>query len=365
MAIFYNNILLDNLKFDKENRMFSLSNDENGFLINVSYIPKLGDEEYDISNYFVFLFENNHLNAENDVFQLYDKDKDERIGWIFPISTLESNENDFSNNEHLNRYKLVVYKSILSNSFDFRVNINEINTEMSLSQIYGDDTIICVLSKDKISEDNFNIFLYYPNFAIYGYFEKNDNKLIVEYPNSLIVDKFRNKKKLYIKKTQSNILQLDFVQKLYRNYLKTLDHHLIRFHLLYQIIEYFITEKFSTEFDELLTKYNNKEFTKNNFLEKINEIRNERKNIRKIFDNINFQPNSFENQVKIDLERNIKDFLRNFEIEEKNHIGDLIYNTRNIITHNYREIKDENLDLLSQISYYFEILINEVIIKSP
>ncbi|MEW6526411.1 MAG: hypothetical protein AB1444_07095 [Spirochaetota bacterium] len=366
MAIYYDNILLSNCTFDKEEKIFSLSNDENDYYINISYIPKLvtEEEEYKPEDYSVFLFENNHLNAENDAFQLYDKDKDERIGWIFPISILESNENDFDRNIHLNMYKLVVYKILLSNSFEYRVNINEINKSLSLSHIYGDDTIICILSKDKISEGEFNIHSYYPCLAIYGYFEKNNNKLVVKYPNNLIVETYRNKTKLYIKKTNNNILKLDFVKKLYCNYLKTLDHHLIRFHLLYQIIEYLITENFSSEFDQLLTKYNNNEITKNNFLEKINEIRSERKNIRKIIDKIKLQTD-FEKQVNTDLKRTIKDFLRNFNIEENEHLGDLIYDMRNIIIHNYREIKDENLDLINEISYLFEILINVVIIKSP
>jgi len=365
MAIFYNEKLLTKLSFDNDNKMFSLSSHNDDIFINVPYVPKLEDENYDENEFSVYLFENNHLNAENDVFQLYDKDKKERIGWIFPISVLESNENDFSDNEHLNKYKFVTYKILLSHNFQFKSNIYEINTELSLSQVYGEDTIICVLSKEKINDVNFNILSYIPNFATYGYYEKNENKLTFKYPNNLIVDSFRGKQKLSIKKANNKILQLDFVKKLYNSYLKTLDHHLIRFHLLYQIIEYLITENFSTEFDQLLIKYNNGEFTKNNFLEKINDIRSERKNINKIFTNINFKTGTFEHQVKINIERTIKDFLRNLGVEEKNHIGDLIYDTRNIITHNYREIKNENLDLLNEISYLFEILINEIIIKSP
>lgn len=365
MAIYYRDKLLENLVFDKDNKLFSLSNSKNDFFINIPFVPQLEDEEYNPTDYYVFLFENNHLNAENDVFQLFDKDRNERIGWIFPITTLESNNNDFAENIHLNKYKLVSYKILLSKYFSFNTRLDTINTDLSLSNIYGDDTIICTLSKEKINNNEFDIFSYYPSLASYGYFEKNDNKLTVKYPNSFLVDNFRGNEKLKIKKANNSIIQLDFTKKLYDNYLKTLDHHLIRFHLLYQIIEFLITENFSTEFDNLLQRYNKGDFTKNTFLEKINEIRSERKNIRNIFDNLTFNPETIEKKIKIDIERTIKDFLRNFNLDEKEHIGDLIYDTRNIITHNYREIKDENIELLKEISYFFEILINYVIIKSP
>ncbi len=158
------------------------------------------------------------------------------------------------------------------------------------------------------------------------------------------------------------MLSVEFIINLYENYLKKLDHHLIRFHLLYQIIEYLITNKFSSQFEDLLLKYNNNQITKNNFIEKIYEIRNERKNIRNIFEQLNFYDNSFEKDIKIDLERDAKDFLEEFNIEVKSNLGDLIYDIRNIIVHNYREItKNESLELLDKITYEFEILVNYLI----
>jgi hypothetical protein len=74
---------------------------------------------------------------------------------------------------------------------------------------------------------------------------------------------------------------------------------------------------------------------------------------------------TIEYNVKVDIERTLKDFLRNFNLNEKSHIGDLIYDTRNIITHNYREIKEDNIKLLKEITYYFEIIVNCIITKSP
>jgi len=369
MAIFYNNKPLNKVEFDDVDKVFTISDDSREYSISVPYIPKLESERYDANNFHLFLFENNHLNAENDVFQLYDKDKDYRVGWIFPISVLDSNENDFAENEHLNRYKLVAYQILLSKNFDYKIEIDRINDEISISEVYGDDTVIVILSKEKIQNSNFNIHSYYPSLASYGYYPKNENKLSITYPIDYLTEKFRGKTRLYLKYTENKILSESesFVIKLYENYLKELDHHLIRFHLLYQIIEYFITNEFSLQFEKLLQEYKDKKITKNNFIEKINNIRSERENIRNIFEQLNFNDNSFEKEIKVALERNAKDFLEECNVEVKNNLGDLIYAIRNMIVHNYREItKNENLlELLDKITYEFEIIVNYLIVNSP
>jgi hypothetical protein len=141
MAIFYNNNPLNNVEFDEVDKVFTISDDSRDYFISIPYIPKLEAKRYDSKDFYLFLFENNHLNAENDVFQLYDKGEDYRIGWIFPISVLDSNENDYADNEHLNKYKLVAYQKLLSKSFSYKIEIGKINDEISISEIYGDDTI--------------------------------------------------------------------------------------------------------------------------------------------------------------------------------------------------------------------------------
>ncbi len=364
MAISYNNTLLINTGFDDEQKVFILSDENEDYIFNIPYVAKLEAEIYNPDDYYLFLFENNHLNAENDCFQLYDENDDKRIGWVFPISVLDSNENDYAENVHLNKYKFVAFKKLLSRSFSYRINLvsNEIN---SISDIFGENTFIVILSKELINKDDFNISSFYPSLATYGYYLKSNNRLSITSPINYLVNKFRGRKKLYLKYTNSVILSVDFMVKLYEIYLKELDHHLIRFHLLYQVIEYLITNKFSSEFESLLQKYNDNLITKNNFIEEINNIRNERKNIRNIFEQLHFNDGSFAKEVKIDLERDAKDFIREFNIDENKSLGDLIYDIRNIIVHNYREVKNENHELLDKITYEFEILVNYLIMNSP
>jgi len=365
MALYYNDEPLVHVEFNNEEKAFMVSDESKNYVLSIPYIPTLETEKHNPNDFYLFLFENNHLNAENDIFQLYDKDENKRIGWVFPISVLDSNENDYADNKHLNKYKFVAYQKLLSKSFTEKIQIKKINEDVSISKIFGDDIIIVILSKTQISKDNFNIYSFYPSLATYGYFLKNENKLNVTYPINYLIDKFRGQRRLYLKYVDNSILSIDFIIKLYENYLKELDHHLIRFHLLYQVIEYLITNIFSENFEDLLEKYNKKQITKNNFIEEINNIRNERKNIHNIFKQLHFTNQSFEKDVKIDFERDLKDFLREFDIKEKENLGDLIYDTRNIIVHNYREIKDETLKILDMITYEFEIIVNYLIINHP
>jgi len=67
----------------------------------------------------------------------------------------------------------------------------------------------------------------------------------------------------------------------------------------------------------------------------------------------------------INIKRDCKEFLSEFGDYDKNEIGDLLYDVRNVIVHNYRKIKDGNMHLLNEITFEFEILINYLMTNSP
>ncbi len=366
MALFYDGKLLDKVSFDKETSTFILGNNEITDTFSISYIPTKEDEEFSFNDYELFILESNSLAAENDIFLVNEVDLKKGIGWIFPISALESNENDYSDKVFFNQFRFLAYQKILAKSFSIEATINDKKESFLLSELFDSDLIVLVVSKNELAPDSeFKIFKYLPSLATYGYFVYNEHELKYVCPNNLITDKFRGKKSIRIQKTKNPVYTSDFAKKLYTNYLKTLDHHLIRFHLLYQVIEYHITELFNSDFDNLLENYNNKTITKNNFIEKLNKTRNERENVRKILKDTNPNDQTFEKDLLINLKRDCNAFISEFGEEEKSEIGDLIYDTRNIIVHNYREIKDEKLNLLNEITFQFEIIINYIITSNP
>ena len=69
--------------------------------------------DYENVDYSVHLFHNDYLNAENDIFQLYDYSSNTRIGWIFPIQALLSQDHNYAENEHFLKYAYVSFKKIV------------------------------------------------------------------------------------------------------------------------------------------------------------------------------------------------------------------------------------------------------------
>jgi len=363
MAIIQNHQLLRKLSFisDDSVKYFRLCSTDEKQEIIFEYIPKVYTD-YLENDYELFIFENNYLDAENDVFQVYDVEKDIRLGWLFPITILESNDNNFADNEHLNRYKYVAFrKLILSDSIDYKVGI-DIN-KLSISDIYSNNAIILILSKKQLKNiDDFKIENYLPTLASFGYYLRNEHKLTASFKiNKDFALKRRGNVRLNLKKSKRDLTKLFFFKHLYLKYLKTIDHHLIRFHILYQVIEHFIGESFEYNFETLIENYQKGILQKNDFFEKIYELKKERENIRFIFECLNKFSSSELESIKIDLKRDCITLLETYSPDSKDHLGDLIYDVRNLVVHNYRNIKEEEIVLLENITFELELVINVLI----
>lgn len=93
MTIEYKGVLLNNTRLNSvdSKNYIRLSDEPEENYIDFEYFPNI-DEILDYSKFQIFILNNKYLNAENDFFQIYDKGKDIRIGWILSISNLESRE---------------------------------------------------------------------------------------------------------------------------------------------------------------------------------------------------------------------------------------------------------------------------------
>ncbi|MCO5385371.1 MAG: hypothetical protein NHB14_05855 [Desulfosporosinus sp.] len=89
--------------FSTEDNTFLLENNKEQF--NIEYVLK-PYTDYNPDDYLVYGFLNKYGYAENDIFQVVEKNLKRsengngRIGWIFPLQALISNEHDFAGNEH-------------------------------------------------------------------------------------------------------------------------------------------------------------------------------------------------------------------------------------------------------------------------
>jgi hypothetical protein len=364
MSIYYNDKILDQISFDSETSTFLLAKDDISDSFSVSYVSKKEEEEFDLDQYDLFILENKSLNAENDIFMARHISVEKGIGWIFPLSTLESNDNDYAEKKFFNQFRFLAYQKLLSSSFILKKVITEKKQNFLLSDLFDDDLIIFVVSHEALGSP-MDINDYLPSLASHGYFLNNEHTLNYKCPNDIIINWYRGKKNVNLIKGNNPVYQTNYSQKLYTNYLKTLDHHLIRFHLIYQIIENHITDLFNSEFVRILEEYKSNLVTKNNFIDAINKARNEGENIRKVLKELNPNDGTFEKSILVGLKRDCREFLDQYGVEEKSDLGDLIYAIRNILVHNYREVTDDQENLLKEITFGFEIMINHLMTKSP
>lgn len=360
MPITYSGADLVNLELieEEDSNFFKLSDKENETSLLFEYLPSL-IKDYSINDFEVTLFENQYLNAENDVFQVYEKLRKYRLGWMFPLSILESNENNFADNIHLNRYKFVAFQILLLAKGD-SIDVKPSGFNLQLTDIYGVNTFVLILSNSNTSQiEDFSVKDYIPSLSKFGYYFRNGHPYsAVLKPKSDFCLKYRGKERIDVFKSENKIFDDRYFTDLFDKHLKNLDHHLVRFHLLYQVIEYMLTERFDAVFVELINNYNNSDLSKNDLIESINDLRRERGNVRAIIECVKKTPTDFDT---IDLERDCTILLESHDKKVKNTLGDLIYDTRNLIVHNYRSIEQDEIESIENITHQLELLVINLI----
>lgn len=350
-------VALDRVEYIEVNdvRYFRVSNSEN-IGVNFQYIP-IAISNWDKERYEIYLFENSYLNAENDVFEVYENSiTDERLGWIFPITILESNENDFRDYKNLNHYKYVAYQKLLELNIKISARDN-LNVFLKLADIFG-DIIVCILCKETIQKINeFKFENYLLSFYKYGYLLLGDiPKSKAIYDRADFVREMRQNARVNLTKANFNITANEFTKSLFVEHLLQSDNFLVRFIFLYQIVEHFIDEFSETQFNEHIENYQNKKLAKNDFRESINKSATERELVVDIFNSTPIQK-----ELKDEFVTEV-DFLYNDigRIIKKNSFPDKIYNIRNLVTHSLRELTAK-LESLKKITEIFERIIVDLL----
>lgn len=364
----------DRIQFEQgENgSLFILSSTDGESELAFDYLP-IVDSSFNCDQFEVILLENNFLNAENDVFTLYEhyqntsgKNEAIRVGWVFPITCLESNDSEFSINPHLHGYLYVAFEHLLKAKSHLKpaVDVRENQSgKYLLSDFYGENTILAVINKMQVpSYQESTLQCYIPSFSQYGYFKRNEFELNHHLDDEkCIYLKQRGRERLYLRRAKNiSLIDNHFFNDLYAQYFKTISNPLLRFYLNYQVIEHIIGEQFDKDFEKAVEKYQKSKIQKNDFIEEINELKKERKNIRKVFSL--YKSNHDDAKVYLaDLQRDCKDILEN-HTEVKDEVGDLVYDVRNLLVHNYRKLSYLERDKLNQINMVFELVTADLLI---
>lgn len=356
-----------------EQLYFELSDVQNNIKIFIDYVLTL-DSEYKPEDYSLFILKSWVLDKENDIFQVFDKEfykepNRVRLGWIFPIQALLSNEHQYADNKHFLKYAYVAFLKLLKNQEEyttFNPLFSKITNNYKLTDFYGEDIIILVLCNSPLQKiDNFQVDNYITSLYSYGYYfcqpienlKEIDTRSDSENPTG---------KNLILQKNSSCLQKEDYVYRLFKDLLKNEEHHLVRFYLLYQVIELIIQIVFERKILEEIKNFNNnpdKNIRK--LKEKIDNISTEKKRVSILInDDVKINnPNlliSCNELIKLfnDDDSNEKD-----DISKKQDLGGALYDVRCLIFHQFRKLPDKILEeKLREINKEFENIVIKIIL---
>ena len=237
-------VVYSRVKYDVEEKCFCVINSKNACLKCENYL-NLNIEE-NLADYYFNIFNTYTLNRENDIFQVYDKQANVRLGWIFPIQALLSDKHDYAENSFFLRYAYIAIYLLLE-------NVNEENKRNSseilrITDFYSEDAIIFVLCKSNCMQisnfcyEDYIVDLFRNGYSCLPYTAIGEKDVCVE-------------KRINIRRISKDIKEKMFIVEVFERLLvQTNISPLAKFHMLYQIIELLIGDIFSYEFTSFSKK---------------------------------------------------------------------------------------------------------------
>jgi len=312
----------------------------------------------------------NSLQAENHIFQLFEAHIEDRIGWVFPIQSLVSDSHSFFDNDHFLKYAFVAFYKLCTNDCNVRSNIvtfNRAKSEYELLDFYEHDDVVVIISKQKIASiPEFNITNYMPSLFKFGYCIVTANNYGQNYYNSQ-EDAYREVSSQFAIRQTSEVLKKDvYINELFQSILQTESHPLVRFLLLYQVIEVLIENIFQREVDnccnELKAFQNGSPTVFHKLREKLIELAQEKRRINKLF----IVGTYIKEKVERDgLKQACQELIKavNPDGQPSDDFTECFYTTRSLIVHEYRRIAGRFEELIKKINLEFEKVVIALVIS--
>ena len=303
----------------------------------------------DSSDYdYKILYKKNY--KENDIYQVIDGGLEKRIGWIFPISSIISTSHDFANNPHYCRYAFLAHIFLLQNEISDQDIIDKDFNDI-VDELYSDDTIIFIYKKSLTKEiENFKIESYFASLCEYGYY------IIHDYENPNIKEpKSKNRIQLY--RMSEDIVSNEYMPRFF-GMLCQEKHPIIKFHILYQVIELLIEDILISSLEDTIKQFRDKKIYTRSLRERISKIEAEKDRISMLVEKCGIICDDYNELHEKCISFLTKRGRENIDFPMS------IYSLRNFIVHDYRFIIDETeLNEISTINGFFEMLILDLIIK--
>lgn len=333
---------MNTVEFDKESSYFILN--RGGVETPYQYLPNsnnlwegLKDEDFTL-----VLLNCPFLHKETDWFEVKFDGSDDRAGYMFPISLLESEETE---GKQLLSYLFVAYRTLLT------ILPDEKEATGLLSESYTDAYILMVHNK---TMPVFDIKDYLISMASSGFYPYR-GQLKGNYPELKRFEQIPNT--LRLEKRLVDNFDNGYVVDLLNNRLCGASDFITRFVLVYQVVELYISEIHRKLLDEAIQNYQSGELNKNDFGEELKNISRESSQIEQLFDGFLEEKTCLEyKQASLSLFNDVAYKYRNEKIPT------LFYALRNQVFHNYGLFRQHE-DALFEVIFCFERVVMMLLSK--
>jgi len=284
-----------------------------------------------------FLYNNNDGVSENSIFNLFADGI--RIGWIFPIQSLESQEHDYVHNEFYLKYAyIVVYKLLQMAEFGDREY-----SDFTLLDYYPENIQILVYDKGNVSKiEHFDISKYSVDLFRKGYSFCGEGNVFTKLD---VVDK-----NIRVKQLPKPIRDISYINVLFMELIPLQESSYSKFHLIYQIIEILIGVVFNYKFKSFIQEIEDSPDNLFEKREKLGKITTEKERVIWLFSNfsgVELQKREILNSL---CEKILQDNEKNYE---ENNVGNNLYAVRCLIVHNLYSLDEDSRELLNELNNSF------------
>jgi len=194
------------------------------------------DDSYKEKSFDVYFLAKYGL-KENDIFQVFDRKLQRRIGWCIPTNALDSTDHDYASNEHFLKYAYVgVQEALRKLPDDIFTNPIDISTSsrIRISEIFHESTALLIISREALDiEDAFQLPKAIPSLLKAGYVE-----LTKDNPSLLTLSRPSPEgNKLYVEFVSNHVDDADLIAVLLKNVAFYQSNTILQFFYLYQVVE--------------------------------------------------------------------------------------------------------------------------------
>lgn len=338
--------------FDKDNREF-IATDSQQVSKRFTYQPAIANCWENVEDFDLYLMQHPIPRKESDISTLYlTSNPDESVGWIFPISILNTDTIDPQG--RLLDYVFISFQILLNRIETFNAAYDDGN----LLDSYDEKAIVLILNK-KYLPDNFDVEQY--RFSLYEKgFSIGDKS-----PSGIPFYQYNQASHVNLVTAETPVGMLpnaEYFKRIFTYDLIETNNPIHRFLILYQVIEIFMDDFSEHEIITNINKYTSKEIGKNDLMHAIRDAVDESDNIQKIFNSITNLPQGLKSAF-ID---SVNTLYREVGYDDsKNDIANVVYSLRNQLFHSYRRYIGREELLYTAIQNFEKLVINLLIHYVP